>query len=545
MVSFWPFGRGDETSAASFEKVLSQLSTKINQATSRNEAFRQKQRRFKVIWTLYTAFAWILVALYLTLITGWSQWDAIEYTAMAGGPVLIYGVRQALSGYYGYRVANSQEHLEQLQKQREVAIQKLKAATKYDSTQQLLDKYGGAGGKKQGSPQAARKKHTEEEPHDHVNQQQGQRTGFAPPPTANIAPRPVSGIQLPPSRPTSGSFSQGRAPQPQNLEPTEEFAPNAFSASIRPPPIRQQSTQYQEGGPKWYDRVLDVMLGEDETQAKNRIALICQSCRLVNGQAPPGARTVEDIGTWRCSSCQAWNGVESEEKRVLREMSGKNLSSTSLPSPGVPPAGFGEAADRSSIMRTSDPEPEDEGEDAELLDAAPAAGTRSQSLHRRHPGLGHLGILSRRARAHSDGTHHHSLHHNRHAAADQHEPATIRVMDPVRDAAGHEVLGHGRVGVGGGGDAVAGGGEGLVDRDRDGSQLGIGHAGEVQQVQGGVDEGDVEVLRRSGQRVNLSRGGFSRQPLGRAGVDHTNAQLLRFGLGGGGGDFGGLEGEGG
>nr|POF13161.1 isoform 2 of protein lunapark [Quercus suber] len=383
MVFFWPFGRGDETSAASFEKVLSQLSTKINQAASRNEAFRQKQRRFKVIWTLYTAFAWILVALYLTLITGWSQWDAIEYTAMAGGPLVIYGVRQALGGYYGYRVAGSQEHLEQLQKQREVAIQKLKAATKYDSTQQLLDKYGGAGGRKQNSPQAARKKNVGEDQHGRSNVQQGQRTGIAPPPTANIGQRPMSGNRQVPSRPSSGVFSPGGGTQPQNIEPTEEFAPNAFSAVLRPAPIRQQSTQYQEGGPKWYDRVLDVMLGEDETQAKNRIALICQSCRLVNGQAPPGARTVEDIGTWRCSSCQAWNGVESEEKRVLREMSSKNLSSGSLPSPGMPPAGLAEAANQPSTMRAEDSDPEEDGDDAEVLDAPPAKTTRSQARNRK------------------------------------------------------------------------------------------------------------------------------------------------------------------
>jgi hypothetical protein len=66
---------------------------------------------------------------------------------------------------------------------------------------------------------------------------------------------------------------------------------------------------------------LDAVLGEDETQARNRIVLICQNCRLVNGQAPPGVRTLEELGRWRCSSCQTWNGVESEEKKILSEIS--------------------------------------------------------------------------------------------------------------------------------------------------------------------------------------------------------------------------------
>ena len=66
MVSFWPF-KGEDNSAASFEKTLSQLSQKITKASARNESFRQQQRRYKVLWTLYSSFAYILIALILTL----------------------------------------------------------------------------------------------------------------------------------------------------------------------------------------------------------------------------------------------------------------------------------------------------------------------------------------------------------------------------------------------------------------------------------------------------------------------------------------------
>ena len=45
---------------------------------------------------------------------------------------------------------------------------------------------------------------------------------------------------------------------------------------------------------------------------------------------------------------------------------------------------------------------------------------------------------------------------------------------------------------------MAGGGEGLVDGDLHGGEFGAGHAGEVQEVQGGVDEGDVEVWDEAG-----------------------------------------------
>lgn len=60
------------------------------------------------------------------------------------------------------------------------------------------------------------------------------------------------------------------------------------------------------------------MIGEDESAAKHRLALICSNCRLVNGQAPPGVMTLEQVGRWRCQSCGASNGTD--EQRTAREM---------------------------------------------------------------------------------------------------------------------------------------------------------------------------------------------------------------------------------
>ena len=50
---------------------------------------------------------------------------------------------------------------------------------------------------------------------------------------------------------------------------------------------------------------MDVLLGEDETLPRARLALICSNCRLVNGQAPPGVKRLEDVGKWRCGGCGA------------------------------------------------------------------------------------------------------------------------------------------------------------------------------------------------------------------------------------------------
>lgn len=48
--------------------------------------------------------------------------------------------------------------------------------------------------------------------------------------------------------------------------------------------------------------------------------MICSGCRLVNGQAPPGIKTLEELGRWRCGSCGIWNGVESETTQILSSL---------------------------------------------------------------------------------------------------------------------------------------------------------------------------------------------------------------------------------
>ncbi|KXS94276.1 hypothetical protein AC579_7280 [Pseudocercospora musae] len=385
MVSFWPF-KGDSNDAASFEKILSQLSTKINRATAQNERFQQRRRRYKVLWTLYSVFAYILVAAILTLVTGYEKWGALEYSLVAGSPVVIFGIRAALDAYYNWRIANSQNHINELQKERDKAIERLKHATKYDSTQKLLEKYGASPPeKRQPSPRPNAKRQSIAGPGSKPSTPMQGRTGFAPPPTANIPSRqpPPPGPQTPQVEPGSVSrLPTGLSPasptspiSPQLGAPGEEFAPNAFTR----PPTWQQPSRYATDGPKWYDRILDVVLGEDETSAKNRIALICQNCRLVNGQAPPGALSLEDIGRWRCSQCHAMNGVESEEKKILKQISHAAPGPESPESPeeaNAPPQPVADEEDEDDAA-------EDEEDGCEEVDTTPAASTRSKARQRK------------------------------------------------------------------------------------------------------------------------------------------------------------------
>lgn len=237
----------------------------------------------------------------------------------------IYLVRTGITAYYNYRILNATNRLEEQQKARAKTIDKLKAATLYNTTQELLEKYGGA------PPKPKRENKTPAKPKV-PKQIPGRVGGGPPPPTANInrpghvpslPPTPQPQLPAEPQFPKI-QFHQGHSPPPSNVlarappQPqrlTEEFAPNAFAS----PPTYAQGPEINPGG-NWYDRVLDLLMGEDETSPKNRVALICQNCRLVNGQAPPGTKSVADLGRWRCFGCGGWNGEEDEAVKVVKEI---------------------------------------------------------------------------------------------------------------------------------------------------------------------------------------------------------------------------------
>lgn len=239
------------------------------------------------------------------------------YTTLANKPLYsIYTTRVVITGYYTFRIENLEAKLKALREERQDTIQKLKEATKYESTLELLEKYGGAEGK-DGKPQIKIK----EEAPQQQQQQPGftlpERTHIAPPATANIPRRDLS----------PASFASSRPVTPLTQSVTSNDEPSAIGQHL----LRPQSAQSQHHSfpppppqaaaePHWYDRIFDVLLGEDETAAKNRIVLICHVCRLVNGQAPPGTKSLSELGMWKCMACGSRNGEMDEGKRIVREV---------------------------------------------------------------------------------------------------------------------------------------------------------------------------------------------------------------------------------
>ncbi|KAL7621748.1 hypothetical protein AAE478_009075 [Parahypoxylon ruwenzoriense] len=338
MVSLWPW-KGHDSSPSSFERTLSTLSNKITTTQAQLDRVRSNSRRIKVIWTFYLTLGYLVYAVVLTLVVGWQNSGAWEWTGMAGGPVLIYLVRRLTNAYFSFRIDTLKSRLKDQQAERAKTIQKLKDATKYDSTLELLEKYGGEkraqpkeqGGEGSGSDSRQRIGASKKGHQNTLPEVPSGRINIPPPPTANIQRLPP----IPPPgtfqhRQSTYPMTPPRVPLPERL--TEEFAPNAGPL----PPTYSQYDVHQ-GPPRWYDRIMDLMLGEDEMAPKNRIVLICQNCRLVNGQAPPGTKTPAELGTWKCMSCGAQNGEIDEGKKIMREV----LGSGKTPSNGLSNEGSG------------------------------------------------------------------------------------------------------------------------------------------------------------------------------------------------------------
>ncbi|CAK7200898.1 hypothetical protein SEUCBS139899_003597 [Sporothrix eucalyptigena] len=343
MVFLWPWKRSDD-SPESFEKVLSALATKIANTQAKLDRTRSISRRVRVLFTLYLTFGYLVYVIVLVLVVGWKNMGAWEWSGVAGGPVLIYVTRKALAAFYNFRIDSLASKLKEQQEERAKTIQKLKEATKYDSTLQLLEKYGGAEAKP-GKGKADEKGHAEIKPgkeapaggpQDGANPSTPNRTHLPPPPTANI--QHGSNFQTPASKQgtprgsgvdTSIVSTAGSPAGVTDLSASAEFAPNAFGPGGVPPqafPAQVPGGQYAApnsaygGESHWYDRILDLLMGDDEMAAKNRFVLICSSCRLVNGQAPPGTKSLAELGSWKCMGCGALNGEAAEAKKIVSEM---------------------------------------------------------------------------------------------------------------------------------------------------------------------------------------------------------------------------------
>lgn len=207
--------------------------------------------------------------------------------------------------------------LEELQARQRETVEKLKAATKYSTTQSIIEKYGGGASTAVSVPKPEsekpqtpvrpnlRPRHPQQQQQSQPGPQQsqpGQQRSLTPQQQAvqaKLMQQQRAGI--PPQfggSPHPASLPSSPSPQSQALVPAPQMQP----------PSQQHIQPEEVHAARWYDRLMDVLIGEDETSAKARYALICTNCRMVNGLAPPGTRSLDEMEPWGCARCGKMNG---------------------------------------------------------------------------------------------------------------------------------------------------------------------------------------------------------------------------------------------
>jgi hypothetical protein len=233
--------------------------------------------------------------------------------------------------YYDRRIASAEARLEDLQMQQRATIEKLKAATKFSTTQSLIEKYGGSS-TGISEPKVENKKPSSATPGTAVAKPTGpQGPPHLPQPhlpqlAATLSPDQIRVQQQLLAQQKAGippQFGQAQ-PQAQQLPrgpqpPLQSRSPQPLQMQGQTQPPSQQHLQPEEAtAPKWYDRILDVVLGEDEMSAKSRFALICKNCRMVNGLAPPGTRSLDEMEEWGCARCGTMNGLRKQQRAEVK-----------------------------------------------------------------------------------------------------------------------------------------------------------------------------------------------------------------------------------
>lgn len=276
----------------------------------------------------------------------------------------IYLGRQLFVWFYDRRITRSETALADLTSRRGDTIEKLKTATKFYSTQTLLEKYGGGSEMTEDDRRSAMSRKGSLAGFDgqqslrmrNVNNlSQGSVRGKPPQmylsssghqqpqapqpqnPGQGAAPQQSTSSGEPLSLSPSQLQVQEQLRQQQNLRPlslpghpissiisTQSSptrttfnipAPPTAPAYAPPPGVIDSLEAETDNARSWYDRLLDILIGEDETSTKARYALICSNCRMVNGLAPPGTKSLSEVGRWGCGRCGTMNGKDIEVKR--------------------------------------------------------------------------------------------------------------------------------------------------------------------------------------------------------------------------------------
>lgn len=283
-----------------FEKELTQITGSITSTQEQIYRLRRRRRSVRKTCIHYLLVVYVVGNLYnytqIPPVSGTrTRFQGVvkglsrnQWTFVVVFPVLLYFLVRMVSGLYDWLVSSRQTKLRGLQQKHKLKIEELKKITNFNTTSELLDKYGDPIERKKKKPTG-----------------EGTSSGAqSVPGNGQIKQRlhvNPGTINIPQQLPTEQSQRQQRQ-QGQPLQ-TQQIPEKANQ-----PPINLVQTQNQPLPRSFQDRLLDMLVGSDSSEAvESRYALICANCYKHNGLAPPGCKEPHKV-PYICPNCGLFNG---------------------------------------------------------------------------------------------------------------------------------------------------------------------------------------------------------------------------------------------
>ena len=200
--------------------------------------------------------------------------------------------------------------MEELHTTQRRKVEELKTKTNFYSTQSLLDRYD------PDSPNQSPKR-TTNSPKGSLRHRASQERADSPAGAPRLPfPRHQLSSDLQDGSPTKQQFSAIGLKDPNLSSSHSQFS---LSEQLQPPfqprpdqPPLPLPRQTEHKTP--FDRILDLLVGEDENSPMSREALICGHCGNHNGLAPKGEVALSV--RYLCPRCGNWNGKASENQEL-------------------------------------------------------------------------------------------------------------------------------------------------------------------------------------------------------------------------------------
>ncbi|CCJ31544.1 unnamed protein product [Pneumocystis jirovecii] len=285
-----------QDSANSYERILSQLAMEINHHESRLSTFKLRSIRVKRLFTLYCTILYLIyfliwILFYMRKTQDIEKW-LLKFSILIISIFGIYFGRIIFTIYYTKMISSEESNLEHLRTKQREKVEELKTKTNFYSTQSLIDRYSNS---QKNTPEKSNislldfsdsEKKTPKHNYLSSNFDSPLRSTFQNSnqqnQTSTLRLRHINS-----NNNTNNSFN--------------ESFPMTSNASF---PIDKYFKPSQDNS--FISRILNFIIGPDETSPENRYALICKNCGIHNGLAPYGEKW-ESI-KYICMNCGSWNG---------------------------------------------------------------------------------------------------------------------------------------------------------------------------------------------------------------------------------------------